>query len=97
MVSNEVTVGPPLSGVNIPTKLPAKVDPEKYGELVALTNDENGDPALGFLWEDGMATATTATIPCISCTGIAPPILGRPRFGSPSLAIFPRRTSTPSR
>ena len=52
MVSNEVTVGPPPSGVNIPAKLPAKVEPEKYGAQVAIANDENGDPALAFIWED---------------------------------------------
>jgi hypothetical protein len=52
MVSNEVTVGPPPAGVSAPSRLPAKVDPEKYGSQAALARDENGDPANAFVWTD---------------------------------------------
>jgi len=50
--SNEVIVGPPPSGVNIPSRLPKGVDAVKYGTSSALTFDENGDPALAFIWTD---------------------------------------------
>src|SRR6185312_2195538 len=42
--SNEVTVGPPPAGVNVPSHLPAGVEAGKYGTSTALTFDENGDP-----------------------------------------------------
>ena len=51
-VSNEVTVGPPPAGVNVPSRLPAGVEPGKYGTSTALTFDENGDPAVAFIWTD---------------------------------------------
>src|SRR5690242_15688196 len=37
MVSNEVVVGPPPAGVNVPSRLPAGVEPGKYGTSIALT------------------------------------------------------------
>ncbi len=51
-ISNEVVVGPPPGGVNVPSRLPAGVEPGKYGTSIALTFDENGDPALAFIWAD---------------------------------------------
>jgi len=51
-VSNEVVVGPPPAGINVPSRLPAQVEPGKYGTSTALASDENGDPALAFIWTD---------------------------------------------
>ena len=51
-VSNEVVVGPPPSGVNVPSRLPTGVEPGKYGTSTALAFDENGDPAIAFIWTD---------------------------------------------
>jgi len=50
--SNEVVVGPPPAGVSVPSPLPGQVDPGKYGASTALAFDENGDPALAFIWTD---------------------------------------------
>jgi hypothetical protein len=50
--SNEVTLGPPPSGVTVPARAPKGSDPGKYGTNSALALDENDDPALAFLWID---------------------------------------------
>ena len=52
MVSNEVVVGPPPAGINVPSRLPQKADAGKYGTSTALAFDEIGDPALAFIWTD---------------------------------------------
>ena len=52
MVSNEVVVGPPPAGVHVPSQRPEKADAGKYGTSTALAFDENGDPALAFVWTD---------------------------------------------
>jgi hypothetical protein len=51
-VSNAVTVGPPPAGVQTPARVPAGIDAGKYGTNTALTADENGDPAVAFIWAD---------------------------------------------
>ena len=50
--SKVVTVGPPPLGVNVVSRVPNGVDPANYGKAAALTADENGDPAVAFVWED---------------------------------------------
>lgn len=50
--SNVVTVGPPPAGILKGAAAPKGADPAKYGVNSAIALDENGDPALAFLWFD---------------------------------------------
>jgi hypothetical protein len=50
--SKVVTVGPPPLGVNVVARVPKGIDPATYGAAAALTADENGDPAVAFIWVD---------------------------------------------
>ncbi len=50
--SNEVVVGPPPMGVMVAAGAPEGVEPSRYGTNIAVTRDENGDPALAFVWAD---------------------------------------------
>jgi hypothetical protein len=50
--SNEVTVGPPPSGLVKAAPLPAGAVPDHYGVFSAMALDENGDPAIAFVWLD---------------------------------------------
>ena len=51
-VSNEVVVGPPPAGVSVASRVPSGSDPGKYGANTGLALDENGDPAVAFIWAD---------------------------------------------
>lgn len=51
-VSNEVVVGPPPAGFLKPSPTPNGVDSNKYGVDTAVALDENGDPAIAFMWLD---------------------------------------------
>lgn len=50
--SNEVTVGPPPSGLVKAAPLPAGAVGDHYGIFSAMALDENGDPAIAFVWLD---------------------------------------------
>jgi hypothetical protein len=50
--SNVVTVGPPPAGILKGAAAPKGADGTHYGLNSALTFDENGDPALAWLWFD---------------------------------------------
>lgn len=52
--SNEVTVGPPPTGLLKPALAPKadNRDSDDYGRKAALALDENGDAAFAFLWRD---------------------------------------------
>ncbi|HZU24437.1 MAG TPA: hypothetical protein VFA04_02890 [Bryobacteraceae bacterium] len=58
--SNEVTVGPPPAGVLKAAPAPKGVDPAKYGVNTAVALDENGDPAIAFVWSDPNGDNDTA-------------------------------------
>ena len=51
-VSNDVVVGPPPAGVNLAARLPAGAKPDNFAAYTSLAFDENGDPAVAFLWSD---------------------------------------------
>ncbi len=50
--SNEVIVGPPPFGVLVLATAPATGEPGVYGTNTALSRDQNGDPAVAFVWSD---------------------------------------------
>src|SRR4051794_25183207 len=50
--SNEVVVGPPPAGILTAAPAPKAGEPANYGTNAAITPDENGDPAIAFVWFD---------------------------------------------
>ena len=50
--SNEVVAGAPPAGVFRIAPTPKGADPDHYGVKSALAFDENGDPAVAFMWRD---------------------------------------------
>jgi len=52
VVSNEVVVGPPPGGINLAARLPNAANSNNFAGYTALAFDENGDPAVAFLWMD---------------------------------------------
>lgn len=50
--SNVVTVGPPPMGVNVVAAVPKGLDPANFGAAASIALDENGDPAVAFVWVD---------------------------------------------
>ena len=61
-VSNQVTVGPPPSGLSLAAASPLNGDQvnPSYGDNVSLAFDGNGDPAFAFIFGDPNADAVAA-------------------------------------
>src|SRR3954447_15697897 len=53
--SNEVVAGPPPTGVLVAAPAPKTGEPGQYGINSAIARDENGDPAIAFVWQDPKA------------------------------------------
>lgn len=59
--SNVVTVGPPPAGILKGAAAPKGTEGTRYGLNSALAFDENGDPALAWLWFDPKGDGSTDT------------------------------------